>query len=49
MADVERLKQMVEEVRQRARERQEAEDRRSAENFQAWTETTLSLAMREAL
>ena len=49
MADVERLKQMAEEARQRARERQEAEDKRSAENFQAWTETVLSQAMREAL
>ena len=49
MADVERLKQMAEAVRQRARERQETEDKRSAENFQAWTETALSQAMREAL
>jgi len=49
VADVERLKQMAEAVRQRARERQEAEDKRSAENFQAWTETALSQAMRDAL
>ncbi len=49
MADVERLKQMAEAVRQRARERQEAEDRRSADNFQAWIQTALSLEMRDAL
>jgi predicted ATPase len=49
MADVERLKQMAEAVRQRAREHQEAEDRHSAENFQAWTQTALSQEMRDAL
>jgi hypothetical protein len=49
MADVERLKQMAEAVRQRARERQEVEDKRSAANFQAWTQTALSPAMRDAL
>ena len=49
MADVERLKQMAEAVRQRAREHQDAEDRLSAANFQAWTQTALSQEMRDAL
>jgi predicted ATPase len=49
MADVQRLKQMAEAVRARAREHQEAEDRLSAENFQAWIQTALSQEMRDAL
>jgi hypothetical protein len=49
MADVERLKQMAETVRQQAREHQETEDRLSAENFQAWIQTALSQEMRDAL
>lgn len=49
MADTQKLKQMAAAVRQRARERQEAEDRLAAESFQAWTQTALSPAMRDAL
>lgn len=49
MADVQRLKQMAEAVRTRAREHQEAEERLSAEKFQAWIQTALSQEMRDAL
>ncbi|HEX6542206.1 MAG TPA: hypothetical protein VF040_10665 [Ktedonobacterales bacterium] len=49
MADIQKLKQMAEAVRQRAREQQEAADRRAAEEFQAWTQTALSPGMRDAL
>lgn len=49
MADVERLKQMADAVRQRTREHQDAEDRLSAANFQTWIQTALSQEMRDAL
>ena len=49
MADVEKLKQMAESVRQRSRELQETEDRLAAQAFQTWAETTLSQAIRDAL
>ena len=40
---------MAEAVRARAREHQEAEDRLSAENFQAWIQIALSQEVRDAL
>ncbi len=49
MADIQKLKQMAEAVRKRERERQEAENRLAAETFQAWTRSTLSQEMRDAL
>jgi hypothetical protein len=49
MADVQTLKQMADAVRQRARERQEAEDRQAAETFQNWIQTALSQELRDAL
>lgn len=49
MADVQKLKLMVEAVHQREQQRQEAADRQQADEFQSWIQTTLSSEMREAL
>ncbi len=49
MADVEKLKQMAEAVRQRAQERQEADNRLLADEFQAWMQTALSIELRDVL
>lgn len=49
MANIQKLKQMAEAVRQREREQQEAEERLAAETFQAWTKTAFSQELRDAL
>jgi len=49
MADVQKLKLMVQAVHQRERQRQEAADRQQTDEFQSWIQTTLSSEMREAL
>ncbi len=49
MANIQKLKQMAEAVRQREREQQEAEERFAAETFQAWTKTAFSQELRDAL
>lgn len=49
MADIQKLKQLAEAVRQRAREHQEAEDRLATEAFLAWMQTALSQELRDAL
>jgi len=49
MADVERLKQMAEAVRQRAQVRSAAERRSAEDAFQKWVQTALSPEMQEVL
>ena len=49
MADVQKLKQMAEAVRQHAKDTQEAEHRRMVDDFQTWIETALSPEMRDVL
>jgi hypothetical protein len=49
VANIQKLKQMAEAVRQREREQQEAEDRRAAETFRAWTQTAFTQELRDAL